>query len=154
MMIDYMDRPPPAPDLIKITDIFLVPSSFLVAALGTANTNLHRAVVSVVGLLLNVLWWFSHRIADVQLRIEGAERSLANVNRELADWEKRELFIQEIDEALIDFDRIWEPLTTREKARLLALVVPKVEFDHSDSTIVISCHDSCVESLEQQPMEV
>ena len=36
------------PDLIKTTELFLVPSSFLVAALGTADTNLHRAAVSVV----------------------------------------------------------------------------------------------------------
>ncbi|AMV30494.1 hypothetical protein VN12_00160 [Pirellula sp. SH-Sr6A] len=96
----------------------------------------------------------THRIADVQLRIEGAERSLAKVSRELADWEKRELSIQEIEEAIIDFDRIWESLTTREKAQLLALVVSKVEFDHGESTIAISFHDSGVESLEQQPLEV
>jgi site-specific DNA recombinase len=44
----------------------------------------------------------THRIADVQVRIEAAERSLAKVNRELADWEKRELSIQEIEKALIE----------------------------------------------------
>lgn len=44
------------PDLIKITEIFLVPSSFMVAALGTADTNLHRAAVSVVGLIISALW--------------------------------------------------------------------------------------------------
>lgn len=47
----------PTPDLIKITEIFLVPSSFLVAALGTADTNLHRAAVSLLGLIVSALWW-------------------------------------------------------------------------------------------------
>jgi hypothetical protein len=45
-----------APDLVKTTELFLVPSSFLVAALGTADTNLHRAAVSLLGLVVSVLW--------------------------------------------------------------------------------------------------
>src|SRR4051794_30261456 len=44
------------PDLIKTTELFLVPSSFLVAALGTADTNPHRAGVSLLGLIVSVLW--------------------------------------------------------------------------------------------------
>lgn len=44
------------PDLVKVTEIFLIPSSFLVAALGTADTNLHRAGVSLIGLIVSVLW--------------------------------------------------------------------------------------------------
>lgn len=46
------------PDLIKVTEIFLVPSSFLVAAVGTADTNAHRAMISLLGLIISVLWWF------------------------------------------------------------------------------------------------
>lgn len=57
-----VDRPP-IPDLIKVTEIFLVPGSFLVAALGTADTNPHRAAVSVLGLVVSVLWWFCGREA-------------------------------------------------------------------------------------------
>src|SRR5262245_30918604 len=50
---------PADPDLVKVTEIFLVPSSFLVAALGTADTNPHRAAVSLVGLVVSGLWWVS-----------------------------------------------------------------------------------------------
>ena len=48
---------PTDPDLVKVTEIFLIPSSFLVAALGTADTNPHRAAVSLVGLIVSALWW-------------------------------------------------------------------------------------------------
>ena len=41
------------PNLVKLTEILLVPSSFLVAALGTADTNPHREVVSTVGLIVS-----------------------------------------------------------------------------------------------------
>src|SRR6478735_7509965 len=51
------------PDLIKITEVFLVPSSFLVAALGTADTNPHRAGVSVLGLVISVFWLICAREA-------------------------------------------------------------------------------------------
>ena len=47
------------PDLLKVTEVFMVPSSFLVAALGTADTNPHRAAVSAIGLVVSALWWVS-----------------------------------------------------------------------------------------------
>ena len=48
---------PTDPDLVKITEIFLIPNSFLVAALGTADTNPHRAGVALIGLVVSALWW-------------------------------------------------------------------------------------------------
>lgn len=54
------------PDLIKITEIFLVPSSFLVAALGTADTNAHRAAVSLLGMFIALLWWVCSHEALVE----------------------------------------------------------------------------------------
>jgi site-specific DNA recombinase len=63
----------------------------------------------------------SHRIADIQERIEKAELELAKVNRQLVDLEKHEMSTQEIEDALIDFDRIWDALTTREQSQLLTV---------------------------------
>lgn len=69
-----MDRTP-HPDLVKVTEIFLIPSSFLVAALGTADTNLHRACVSGLGLVVSILWWICSREA---LQEFGPRRSTAD----------------------------------------------------------------------------
>ncbi len=96
----------------------------------------------------------AHRIADVQERIERAELELSKVNRQLQDLEKQQLTTEEIHEAFIDFDRIWDALTTREQSQLLALLVSKVEFDQSDCTIAITFHASGIETLEQQSQEV
>jgi hypothetical protein len=49
---------PVNPDLVKVTELFLIPNSFLVAALGTADTNPHRAGVSLLALIVSVLWLF------------------------------------------------------------------------------------------------
>jgi hypothetical protein len=52
-----MSTPSSDPDLIKVTELLLIPNSFLVAALGTADTNAHRAAVSILGLVVSLLWW-------------------------------------------------------------------------------------------------
>ena len=96
----------------------------------------------------------AHRIADIQERIAKAELELSKVNRQLHDLDKQQMTTAEIQEAFIDFDRIWDALTSREQSQLLALLVSKVEFDQSDCTIAISFHASGIETLEQQSQEV
>lgn len=66
------------PNLIKVTELFLIPSSFLVAALGTADTNLHRAAVSLLGLIISALWWICSREAvSDRIRSSGSTGSVA-----------------------------------------------------------------------------
>lgn len=65
------------PDLVKITEVFLIPSSFLVAALGTADTNPHRAGVSLIGLVVSILWWVCSREALAEWAISDAETPAA-----------------------------------------------------------------------------
>ncbi|HUQ70826.1 MAG TPA: hypothetical protein VM165_14950 [Planctomycetaceae bacterium] len=79
-------RNPADPDLVKVTEIFLVPSSFLVAALGTADTNFHRAAVSLVGLIISVLWWICSREAM-------AEQKPASPTAEAAPHPRRTLIL-------------------------------------------------------------
>ena len=71
----------PHPDLIKVTEIFLVPSSFLVAALGTADTNPHRAAVSLVGLIISVMWWACSHEALTELRLPATDAGGASLPR-------------------------------------------------------------------------
>lgn len=74
---------PPNPDLIKVTEVFLIPSSFLVAALGTADTNLHRAAVSAIGLVVSVLWWVSSWEALAEQSASDASPNTSVVSRRI-----------------------------------------------------------------------
>jgi hypothetical protein len=56
----------------------------------------------------------AHRIADIQERIAKADLELAKVNRQLHDLDKQQMTTDEIQEAFIDFDRIWDAFTSRE----------------------------------------
>lgn len=72
------------PDLIKTTELFLVPSSFLVAALGTADTNMHRAAVSLLGLVVSMLWLACTREALSEAIAKDAQASQTARTRILA----------------------------------------------------------------------
>lgn len=76
------------PDLIKVTEIFLVPSSFLVAALGTADTNPHRAAVSLVGLTVSTLWWICSReaLSDLVAQDSGGVASHLRRRTRILPW--------------------------------------------------------------------
>ncbi|QDV62283.1 hypothetical protein Mal65_14170 [Crateriforma conspicua] len=89
----------------------------------------------------------SARIADLQQRIESAERKLTSVKRDLADAKKHCLSAEYISNTFAEFDRIWDVFNIREQAELLGLLVASVEFDQSDSTIEISFHRSGIGSL-------
>jgi hypothetical protein len=69
------------PDLIKVTELFLVPSSFLVAALGAANTNPHRAAVSLLGLVISGLWWVCSREALAGRHSSGPDHGVSTRSR-------------------------------------------------------------------------
>jgi hypothetical protein len=68
------------PDLVKVTEIFLIPSSFLVAAIGTADTNVHRAVVSGLGFVISLLWAMCSREAMADAVHEKRPRRMHILN--------------------------------------------------------------------------
>lgn len=74
------------PDLVKLTEIFLVPSSFIVAALGTAETNWHKAAVSALGLVISVLWLQCAREAHFEISSNQPEVARVRRIKILADF--------------------------------------------------------------------
>lgn len=48
-----------APDLIKVTELYLIPASLLVGALGISQTEQLKTGVSALGLVSALLWAFS-----------------------------------------------------------------------------------------------
>jgi hypothetical protein len=72
---------------IKVTELFLIPSSFLVAALGTADTNIHRAAVSLLGLITCAMWLVAARDAFCQLGIhQHAQRLQLPIRTRVLYW--------------------------------------------------------------------
>jgi len=74
------------PNLVKTTELFLVPSSFLVVVLGIADAKLLRAAVSILGLVVSALWFICTRealseafVQDSNLKNRSRFRILASL---------------------------------------------------------------------------
>lgn len=59
----------------------------------------------------------------------------------------------DLDAAFADFDNVWNALSSREQAQVLALLVARVEFDPADSTLAITFHPSAIRTLAQGSVE-
>jgi site-specific DNA recombinase len=90
------------------------------------------------------------RLADAHDQAAQTEDRLAELKAELAELKQSQLTRADVDRAFDDFDCVWDSLSPREQARLLALLVERVEFDVSDSTIEVSFHPAAIKSLAEK----
>ena len=87
------------------------------------------------------------RLADVQDRIAGAERRVGEIEAELERLARGALDESEVAEGLARFDEVWGVLSPREQARVLNLLVERVDFDGRDETISVTFHACGIKGL-------
>ena len=73
------------------------------------------------------------------------ERHLA-LSRELVDE-------REVMQALSLFDPVWESLTPREQARIVRLLVERVDYDGRNGTVAVTFRPTGIKTLAQQETE-
>jgi site-specific DNA recombinase len=54
--------------------------------------------------------------------------------------------------AFADFDNVWKALSPREQARVLQLLVRRVEFNVAESTIEVSFHATGIKALADESL--
>jgi site-specific DNA recombinase len=93
------------------------------------------------------------RIADLHIRMSKSETDLMRVVSSLARVESRTIDRLTAAETVRDFDEIWEALTSREKSRLIRLLISRVEFSVADSSLAVSFYPDALRSLQNKPKE-
>jgi len=93
------------------------------------------------------------RIADLHQRITAAERELGRVKHRTADIDRQRVDATDVAATFADFDAVWNALSSREQAQVMALLVAHVEFDPDDSSLAISFHPSAIKTLAEGNME-
>ncbi|HPF34955.1 MAG TPA: recombinase family protein [Candidatus Nanopelagicales bacterium] len=93
------------------------------------------------------------RMADLLDRIRGAEQRLAQVRDELARLERGMIDENEAAKALAAFDPVWETLTLREQARVLNLLIQRVDYDGDKGTVSVTFHPAGIETLSREYAE-
>jgi site-specific DNA recombinase len=80
----------------------------------------------------------SARIADLHVRITKCETDLTRVVSALTDLERRTTEKADIAESVLNFEAIWDALTSREKSRLIRLMVSRIEYFAEDTSISVT----------------
>ena len=56
----------------------------------------------------------------------------------------------EVSKALAEFDKLWDALAPREQARLLELLIERVEYDGQRGNVSLTFHPSGIKSLTDE----
>lgn len=100
--------------------------------------------------------WDAHaaaRLADLHERVRGAEERAATLRRAVADADAGQITKAEVDAALGEFDGVWSSLSPREQARLMRMLVQRVDYDATKGSISITFHPLGLRSIGQRGAE-
>ncbi len=89
------------------------------------------------------------RIADLHERIARAEQQLSQSRNRTHEIEQQQISKSDVAAAFADFDNVWNALSRREQSQVMSLLVSRVEFDPTDSTVAISFYPSAIKSLAE-----
>lgn len=92
------------------------------------------------------------RIADLHDSVTRTEGRLAELRTEIDEHRREQLAPEDIDAAFVDFSSVWDALSPREQARLVALLVANVEFDAAESAIEVTFHPSGIKALAERDL--
>ena len=90
------------------------------------------------------------RMADVQERIRAAEQRSTEVREELIAIGRELLDEKEVAKALALFDPAWDALSPREQARIIHLLVERVDYDGKNGTVSVTFHPAGIKTLADE----
>lgn len=89
-------------------------------------------------------------LADLQESLRFAERRLTEIDNELISLRNQMIDDTAVSQALAEFDQVWESLTPREQARVLELIVERVEYDGQHGRVSLTFHPCGLQSLVRE----
>ena len=92
----------------------------------------------------------SARITDLEQQAEKLERRLAEIAQELAGIDNATVDERDLVRALSLFDPIWEVLYPSEQARVIQLLIERIEHDGRSGTLAIEFAASGIKALAEE----
>ncbi|HEY7314322.1 MAG TPA: recombinase family protein [Gemmataceae bacterium] len=90
------------------------------------------------------------RLADLQERIDMAERRLTGVREQVQEVRLQRINEEEARDALAAFDPVWQVLTPLEQTRLVGLLVEQVHYDGATGKVAITFHPTSIRALADE----
>jgi site-specific DNA recombinase len=92
----------------------------------------------------------SARLADLQERVGTAEKRAAEIDDESLALGKARVTQEEVERALEAFDPVWDALAPREQARIVQLIVERVDFDGNNDQVSVTFHPTGIRTLADE----
>ena len=93
------------------------------------------------------------RFADIQERIASVERRHTEIRDEAKRLDHESINEADAARSLAEFAPVWESLCPREQARLLQLLIERIDYDGNDGTISITFHPSGIKTLANHDIQ-
>ncbi len=87
------------------------------------------------------------RLGDLHERIRGGEQRLAQIKGEMQTLEAGRIDEMAVGQALAEFDAVWENLAPKEQARVLHLLIDRVDYDGAEGKVAITFRPSGLRAL-------
>lgn len=95
----------------------------------------------------------SARLADLNERIDHGERRLAVIDQKIAALERENVDPAEAKSIMDNFDNVWSRLSPREQARVLSLLVARIEYDADEGSVSTTLAPAGIKLLIETPFE-
>ncbi len=92
----------------------------------------------------------SQRLAELQERIQCEEQRLTEIREESLRLRTGLIREEDVVAALKEFDSLWQSLSTREQARVLHLLIERVDYDGEDGTVSVTFRPTGIRKLAQE----
>ncbi|MEO2035921.1 MAG: recombinase family protein [Planctomycetaceae bacterium] len=116
--------------------------------LARANTEMRSLALEAIGCEDDSP--ATKRLADAQERVRLGEIRLTEIREETIRLRAEAVSEDEVVTALGDFDPMWESLSPREQARLLQLLIERVEYDGDGGTVSVTFRPSGIKALAEE----
>jgi site-specific DNA recombinase len=90
------------------------------------------------------------RLADLQERIRVTERRATEVREQVIALRHKLVDEREVAKAMSVFDPVWESLAPREQARVVQLLVERVDYDGANGKVTITFHPNGIRTLADE----
>ena len=90
------------------------------------------------------------RLADLQERLRLAENRFAEIQAAMAGLQGQLIDEDELRTVLSRFDPVWEALSMKERARVLELLIERVDFDGGEGTISLAFRPNGIGTLASE----
>ena len=94
------------------------------------------------------------KMADLDEQVRLAKQRLNEIRQELAILESEQISEDEVSRALADFESLWKSLASREQAKLVELLIERIDVHGADNRLDIIFRPNGIKSLVSEREEV